>query len=110
MENTIIQDEVILQVKDLRTYFNTDEGVVKAVDGITFSLRKGETMGIVGESGSGKSVTNLSIMNLIPNPPGKIMGGEVLFHGEDLLKLNEKQIQKIRGNKISMIFQIPMAS
>ena len=110
MENTTIQDEVILQVKDLRTYFNTDEGVVKAVDGITFNLRKGETMGIVGESGSGKSVTNLSIMNLIPNPPGKIMGGEVLFHGEDLLKLSEKQIQNIRGNKISMIFQDPMSS
>ena len=67
-------------------------------------------MGIVGESGSGKSVTNLSIMNLIPNPPGKIVGGEVFFHGEDLLKLNEKQIQKIRGNKISMIFQDPMTS
>ena len=110
MENTTIEDEVILQVKDLRTYFNTDEGVVKAVDGITFNLRKGETMGIVGESGSGKSVTNLSIMNLIPNPPGKIMGGEVLFHGEDLLKLSEKQIQNIRGNKISMIFQDPMSS
>ncbi|MGI5173793.1 ABC transporter ATP-binding protein [Treponema sp. OMZ 840] len=110
MENTSIQDEVILQVKDLRTYFNTDEGVVKAVDGITFDLRKGETMGIVGESGSGKSVTNLSIMNLIPNPPGKIMGGEVFFHGEDLLKLSEKQIQNIRGNKISMIFQDPMSS
>ena len=92
--------EVILQVKDLKTYFNTDEGVVKAVDGITFDLHKGETMGIVGESGSGKSVTNLSIMNLIPNPPGKIVGGQVLFHAEDLLQMNEKQIQNIRGNKI----------
>ena len=102
--------EVILQVKDLKTYFNTDEGVVKAVDGITFDLHKGETMGIVGESGSGKSVTNLSIMNLIPNPPGKIVGGQVLFHGEDLLQMNEKQIQNIRGNKISMIFQDPMSS
>ena len=102
--------EVILQVKDLKTYFNTDEGVVKAVDGITFDLHKGETMGIVGESGSGKSVTNLSIMNLIPNPPGKLVGGQVLFHGEDLLQMNEKQIQNIRGNKISMIFQDPMSS
>ena len=110
MEKTHIKGEVILQVKDLKTYFNTDEGIVKAVDGITFDLHKGETMGIVGESGSGKSVTNLSIMNLIPNPPGKIVGGEVFFHGEDLLKLNEKQIQKIRGNKISMIFQDPMTS
>ena len=110
MEKTQIKGEVILQVKDLKTYFNTDEGIVKAVDGITFDLHKGETMGIVGESGSGKSVTNLSIMNLIPDPPGKIVGGEVFFHGEDLLKLNEKQIQKIRGNKISMIFQDPMTS
>lgn len=103
-------DEVILQVKDLRTYFYTDAGVVKSVDGITFDLHKGETLGIVGESGSGKSVSNLSIMKLIPTPPGKIEGGEVLFHGQDLLKMSDKELRHIRGNKISMIFQDPMSS
>ncbi len=109
-DNNTMTDEVILQVKDLKTYFYTDEGIVKAVDGITFDLHKGETVGIVGESGSGKSVTNLSIMNLVQTPPGKIAGGEVLFHGEDLLKMDDKTIRDIRGNKISMIFQDPMSS
>jgi oligopeptide transport system ATP-binding protein len=109
-DKTTMTDEIVLQVKDLRTYFYTDEGVVKAVDGITFDLHKGETMGIVGESGSGKSVTNLSIMNLIPNPPGKIMGGEVIFQGRDILKLKNDEIRSIRGNRISMIFQDPMSS
>jgi oligopeptide transport system ATP-binding protein len=104
------QSETVLEVKDLRTHFFTDEGVVKAVDGISFSLRKGEVLGIVGESGSGKSVTNLSIMNLVQSPPGKIVGGEVLFHGEDILKMDSKQIRAIRGSKISMIFQDPMTS
>jgi oligopeptide transport system ATP-binding protein len=103
-------DEVILQVKDLRTYFHLDSGVVKAVDGISFDLHKGETLGIVGESGSGKSVTNLSIINLIQTPPGKIEGGEVLFHGEDVLKMNDKQLRELRGNRIAMIFQDPMSS
>ena len=103
-------DDAILQIKNLRTYFYTDEGVVKAVDDVSFSLHKGEVIGIVGESGSGKSVANLSVMNLILSPPGKIVGGEVLFHGEDILKLKEKQLQKIRGAKISMIFQDPMTS
>jgi len=103
-------DEVILQVKDLKTYFHVDEGIVKAVDGVSFDLHKGETLGIVGESGSGKSVTNLSIINMIPNPPGKIMGGEVLFRGQDLVKMNIKELSKLRGNKISMIFQDPMTS
>jgi len=103
-------NEEILEVKNLRTYFYTDEGVVKAVDDVSFSLHKGEVIGIVGESGSGKSVANLSVMNLILSPPGKIVGGEVLFHGEDILKLKEKQLQKIRGAKISMIFQDPMTS
>jgi oligopeptide transport system ATP-binding protein len=103
-------DEVILRVKDLRTYFKTDEGTVKAVDGVSFDLRKGETLGIVGESGSGKSVTNLSIINIIPSPPGKIEGGEILFMGEDLLKMSNATIRNIRGNKISMIFQDPMTS
>jgi oligopeptide transport system ATP-binding protein len=105
-----VQNETVLEVKDLRTYFFTDEGVVKAVDGISFSLRKGEVLGIVGESGSGKSVTNLSIMNLVQTPPGRIMGGEVLFHGDDILKMDSKQIRAIRGSKISMIFQDPMTS
>ncbi len=103
-------DEIILQVKDLKTYFHVDEGIVKAVDGVSFDLHKGETLGIVGESGSGKSVTNLSIINMIPNPPGKIMGGEVLFGNQDLLKLSGKDLSKLRGNKISMIFQDPMTS
>lgn len=103
-------DEVILQVKDLRTYFHLDSGVVKAVDGISFDLHKGETLGIVGESGSGKSVTNLSIINLIQTPPGKIEGGEVLFHGDDVLKMNDKQLRELRGNRIAMIFQDPMSS
>lgn len=103
-------DEVILQVKDLKTYFYTDAGTVKSVDGVSFDLHKGEILGIVGESGSGKSVSNLSIMNLIPSPPGKIESGEVLFHGEDLLKMSQKKLRSIRGNRISMIFQDPMSS
>ncbi len=103
-------DEIILDVKGLKTYFHVDEGTVKAVDGVSFQLRRGETLGIVGESGSGKSVTNLSIINMIPNPPGKIMGGEVLYRGEDLLKMPIGSIRNIRGNKISMIFQDPMTS
>ncbi|MGI5097454.1 ABC transporter ATP-binding protein [Treponema socranskii] len=103
-------DEVILQVKDLRTYFYTDAGVVKAVDGLTFDLHKGETLGLVGESGSGKSVTNLSIINLIQTPPGKIEGGEVLFYGEDLLKMSDARLREVRGDRIAMIFQDPMSS
>lgn len=103
-------DEVILQVRDLRTYFHVDEGIVKAVDGVSFDLHKGETLGIVGESGSGKSVTNLSIINMIPNPPGKIMGGQILYGGRDLLKMTPAELSKLRGNKISMIFQDPMTS
>jgi oligopeptide transport system ATP-binding protein len=103
-------DEVILDVKNLQTYFHVDEGIVKAVDGVSFQLRKGETLGIVGESGSGKSVTNLSIINMIPSPPGRIVGGEVVYRGEDLLKMPIGKIRHIRGNKISMIFQDPMTS
>jgi oligopeptide transport system ATP-binding protein len=103
-------EEVILQVKDLKTYFHVDEGIVKAVDGVSFDLHKGETLGIVGESGSGKSVTNLSIINMIPSPPGRIAGGEVLFMGKDLLKMPINEIRQIRGNKIAMIFQDPMTS
>jgi oligopeptide transport system ATP-binding protein len=102
--------KTVLEVKDLQTYFKTDAGIVKAVDGVSFSVREGETIGIVGESGSGKSVTNLSLMRLIPSPPGRIVGGEVLFEGQDILKFTEKQMRSIRGNKISMIFQDPMTS
>lgn len=102
--------EIILQVKGLKTYFKTDAGIVKSVDGVSFDIAKGETLGIVGESGSGKSVTNLSIMRLIPSPPGKIAGGEIIFEGQDILKMNDDEVRKIRGNKISMIFQDPMTS
>ena len=100
----------LLEVIDLKTYFKTDAGVVKAVDGISFTLSEGETLGIVGESGSGKSVTNLSIMRLIQSPPGKIVGGKILFEGVDILGLQEKDLRAIRGNEISMIFQDPMTS
>ena len=102
--------KAVLEVKDLKTYFKTDDGIVKAVDGVSFTVHEGETLGIVGESGSGKSVTNLSIMRLIPSPPGKIVGGEVLFEGEDILKVSESEMRDIRGDKISMIFQDPMTS
>jgi len=103
-------DDVILQVKDLKAYFKLDEGLLKAVDGVSFDLRKGETLGIVGESGSGKSVTNLAIMKLIPSPPGRIAGGEVFFDGKDILKMSDNEVRALRGNKISMIFQDPMTS
>jgi len=100
----------LLEVKDLRTYFDTEDGEVKAVDGISFQLKRGETLGIVGESGSGKSVTNLSIVRLIPSPPGRIVSGQILFDGLDILKLKENDVRKIRGRRIAMIFQDPMTS
>ncbi len=100
----------LLKVNNLKTYFYTHEGVIKAVDAVSFSVKQGETLGIVGESGSGKSVTALSIMRLIPNPPGRIVGGEIIFEGRNLCSLGEKEMQKIRGRKISMIFQEPMTS
>src|SRR5919201_6404647 len=100
----------LLEVNDLRTYFYTREGVVQAVDGVSFQVEKGKTLGIVGESGCGKSVTASSIMGLIPNPPAKIAGGSVSFEGRDLTKLSEKQLQDVRGRKIAMIFQDPMTS
>ena len=105
----------ILQVENLRTYFKTDAGVARAVDGVSFHVNPGETLGIVGESGSGKSVTSLSVMRLIPEPPGKIQdGSKILFHGdsgvEDLAKASEERMRKIRGNDIAMIFQEPMTS
>jgi len=100
----------LLDVKNLRTYFETDDGIVKAVDDVSFQLKRGETLGIVGESGSGKSVTNLSIIRLVPDPPGKLMSGEVIFNGSDLLLLSNEAIRKIRGRRIAMIFQDPMTS
>ncbi|UOY93313.1 ABC transporter ATP-binding protein [Ectobacillus sp. JY-23] len=100
----------ILEVKGLQTHFTTKRGISKAVDGIDFTLHKGETLGIVGESGCGKSMTSLSILRLIPSPPGKIVGGSVIFKGRDLTTLSETEMQSIRGNEISMIFQEPMTS
>jgi oligopeptide transport system ATP-binding protein len=100
----------LLQVRDLRTEFHTQDGVVKAVNGISYEVNEGETVAIVGESGCGKSVGVLSIMRLIPQPPGRIVGGEVFFEGRDLLKLPEDELRHIRGNRISMIFQDPMTS
>ena len=102
--------ELLLQVKDLRTHFYTEAGVVKAVDGVDLEINKGETLGVVGESGSGKSITAMSIMRLIPVPPGKIVSGEVIFDGKDLIKATESDMMKIRGNDIAMIFQDPMTS
>ncbi len=100
----------VLEVRDLKTHFFTDDGAVKAVDGVSFEVRTGETLGIVGESGCGKSVTSLSILRLIPSPPGKIVGGQILFEGKNLLDLEPGEMRKIRGNEISMIFQEPMTS
>jgi len=100
----------LLQVKGLKTYFFTDDGVVKAVDGISYDVQPGEIVGLVGESGCGKTVSALSILRLIPDPPGKIVGGEIIFEGADLLKANEKAIRHIRGNRIAIIFQEPMTS
>ena len=100
----------LLEVKNLRTYFYTEEGVVRAVDGVSWDLDEGETLGLVGESGSGKSVTALSILRLIPRPPGRIVEGEILFEGQDLLKASDDDIRHIRGNRIAMVFQEPMTS
>ncbi len=100
----------LLEVRDLVTAFHTDEGVVRAVDGVSFEVRDGGTIGIVGESGCGKSVTSLSIMRLIPSPPGRIERGQILFNGKDLLELGEGEMRALRGNSISMIFQEPMTS
>jgi len=102
--------DVLLQVKDLRTHFFTQEGVVKAVDGVVYDVREGETVALVGESGCGKSVSALSIMRLIATPPGRIVGGEILFQGRDLLRLPDEEMRQIRGKEIAMIFQEPMTS
>jgi peptide/nickel transport system ATP-binding protein/oligopeptide transport system ATP-binding protein len=102
--------EELLRVEDLKTYFFTHEGTIKAVDGASFTINKGETLGLVGESGCGKSVTALSIMRLVQSPPGKIVGGKIFFEGTNLLELSEKEMRNIRGCKISMIFQEPMTA
>lgn len=100
----------LLSVQGLTTEFHTQDGVVHAVNGISFDLNEGETLGVVGESGCGKSVSMLSMIRLIPEPPGKVVGGQVLFQGQDLLKLDANEIRKVRGNKIAMVFQDPMTS
>ncbi|MHC4780587.1 MAG: ATP-binding cassette domain-containing protein, partial [Planctomycetota bacterium] len=102
--------EILVSLSNLRTWFFTDEGTVKAVDGVSYDIYKGKTLGVVGESGCGKSVTALSILRLIPDPPGKIVEGEILFEGRDLVHASEAQMRKVRGNDISMIFQEPMTS
>ncbi len=105
-----MEKDPILQVVDLKTHFFTTDGIVPAVDGVSFDIPRGKTLGIVGESGSGKSVTARSIMRLVPAPPGRIVGGSIRFDGEDLLAKKEKDMRRIRGNKIAMIFQDPMTS
>jgi oligopeptide/dipeptide ABC transporter ATP-binding protein len=100
----------LIQVRDLRTYFHTEGGVARAVDGVSWSVPRGKTLALVGESGCGKSVTALSIMRLIPDPPGRIVSGEILFDGKDLAKISEAEMRRIRGNQIAMIFQEPMTS
>ncbi|MEG9295113.1 ABC transporter ATP-binding protein [Mangrovibacillus sp. Mu-81] len=102
--------QVVLEVKNLKTYFTSKKGVTKAVDGIDFVLHEGETLGIVGESGCGKSMTSLSILRLVPSPPGKIVDGTVELKGRDILKMSESELRQVRGNQISMIFQEPMTS
>lgn len=101
---------ILLQVKDLKTYFFTNAGVVKAVDGVSYNIEEGETIGLAGESGCGKSVSALSIMRLIPDPPGKIISGEIIFDGKDLLKVDDEEMHHIRGGRIAMVFQEPMTS
>jgi oligopeptide/dipeptide ABC transporter ATP-binding protein len=102
--------EVLVSIQNLLTTFRTEDGVVRAVDDVSFEIPKGKTLGVVGESGCGKSVTALSVMRLIPNPPGKVAGGKIMYQGQDLLAISEDEMRKIRGNKISMIFQEPMTS
>jgi oligopeptide/dipeptide ABC transporter ATP-binding protein len=101
---------ILLEIQDLQTHFVTDAGTVRAVDGVSLKVRKGETLGIVGESGCGKSVTALSVLRLIPNPPGRVVGGKILLDGRNLLELPEDEMRKVRGGSISMIFQEPMTS
>jgi peptide/nickel transport system ATP-binding protein len=105
-----MSDNNLLEIKDLRTYFHTEEGIVKAVNGVSIALKEGETLGIVGESGCGKSVTSYSVMGLVEMPPGRIHGGEILFRGKDLLKMGDKEISAIRGRHMAIIFQEPMTA
>ena len=107
---TMISNDNILEVHDLKTYFYTSRGVVKAVDGVSFALKKGETLGLVGESGCGKSITCFSVIRLVPRPAGRIVGGRVLLEGEDLLTKSDKEMNRIRGRRITMILQDPMMS
>ncbi|MBR3317663.1 MAG: ABC transporter ATP-binding protein [Atopobiaceae bacterium] len=100
----------LLEVNDLKMYFHTEDGIVKAVNGVSYTLDRGETLGVVGESGSGKSVTSLTIMGLIPMPPGKVEGGDVLYRGKSLISMSEEELEGVRGNDIAMIFQDPMTS
>lgn len=104
MANTLVE------FKNLKTYFYTEDGVVKAVNDVSFKIKEGETVGVVGESGCGKSVTSMSLMRLIPNPPGKIVDGDILFEGKSVVNMSEDEMRDIRGNKISVIFQEPMTS
>ncbi len=101
--------EILLELRNLKTYFFTEDGVVKAVDGVDFTVGRGEVLGLVGESGCGKSVTSLSIMRLI-SPPGQVVEGEIYFEGKDILKLSEADMVQMRGNRMSMIFQQPQSS
>jgi oligopeptide transport system ATP-binding protein len=109
-QGVTVADRPLLEVKNLKTHFFTPDGVVKAVNGVSYTLEDGEALGLVGESGCGKSVSALSLMRLIPSPPGRIVDGEVVFDGRDLLKLSDDEIRRIRGNDIAMIFQDPMTS
>ena len=105
-----MDDKTILEIKDLTVYYNTSDAVVKAVNGISFKMNKGEAIGLVGETGAGKTTTALSIMQLVPDPPGKIMSGEILYEGENLITMPEAKKREFRGNQISMIFQDPMTA
>jgi len=105
-----MSEKPIIEIKNLRTYFKTDDGIARAVDDVSFSVYPGETLGIVGESGCGKSVTSLSMMKLIPQPPGYFAGGEILYRGRNVLDIPERDMREIRGNKIAMIFQEPMTA
>src|SRR5215211_6266701 len=107
---SVADNGVLLDVNDLKTFFYTPDGVVKAVNGVSYTLDDGEALGLVGESGCGKSVSALSLMRLIPTPPGRIVEGQVVFDGRDLLKVSDEEIRRVRGNDIAMIFQDPMTS
>ncbi|MGC6508340.1 MAG: ABC transporter ATP-binding protein [Myxococcota bacterium] len=109
-DNPTESSEILVELRNLRTHFFTDMGVAKSVDGVSYAVRRGKTLGVVGESGCGKSVTALSIMGLIPQPPGKIVEGQILFKGQDLTKIDKESLRQLRGNDIAMIFQEPMTS